>query len=106
MTTGRHSPRFQGDNFAKNLGLVNRIQAMAKEKGVAASQLALAWVMARGDDIVPIPGTKRKKYLEENARAAEITLIAEDLERLNEAAPRGVAAGTRYAEVEMRSVNH
>lgn len=101
----RSSPRFQGDNFAKNLKLVERIQAMAKEKGVAASQLALAWVMARGEDIVPIPGTKRRKYLEENARAAEIELSTDDLKRLDEVAPRGVAAGTRYPEAMMGTVN-
>jgi aryl-alcohol dehydrogenase-like predicted oxidoreductase len=101
----RTSPRFQGDNFAKNLTLVTRVQAMAKEKGIAASQLALAWVVARGEDIVPIPGIKRRKYLEENARAAEIELTADDLERLDEVAPRGVAVGTRYAEGEMRALN-
>ena len=101
----RKSPRFQGDNFAKNLTLVKRVQAMAKEEGIAASQLALAWVMARGEDIIPIPGTKRRKYLEENARAAEIELTVDDLERLDEVAPRGVAVGTRYAEAEMQALN-
>lgn len=101
----RSSPRFQGDNFAKNLKLVERVQAMAKEKGIAASQLALAWVMARGEDIVPIPGTKRRRYLEENARAAEIELSTDDLKRLDEAAPRGVASGTRYPEAIMGTVN-
>lgn len=101
----RSSPRFQGDNFAKNLELVKRIQDMAKEKGVAASQLALAWVMAQGKDIVPIPGTKRKQYVEENARAAEIELTAEDLERIDQATPPGVAVGTRYPEIMMGTLN-
>jgi aryl-alcohol dehydrogenase-like predicted oxidoreductase len=101
----RISPRFQGENFAKNIELVDRVEAMAKEKGCTASQLALAWVMAQGDDVVPIPGTKRRKYIEENARAADIRLSAEDLKRLDEVAPRGAAAGMRYPEAGMRVVN-
>ncbi len=100
----RMSPRFQGENFEKNMELVRRVEGIANEKGCTPSQLALAWVMARGKDIVPIPGTKRRKYLEENAAAAEIELTAEDLRRIEEAAPRGVAAGTRYPESMMKAV--
>jgi aryl-alcohol dehydrogenase-like predicted oxidoreductase len=97
------SPRFQGDNFYQNLKLVERVIEIATEKGVAPSQLALAWVLAQGDDIVPIPGTKHIKYLEENVAAAAITLTAEDLKRLDEAAPKGATAGDRYAD--MSTVN-
>ncbi|MBC8049026.1 MAG: aldo/keto reductase [Chitinophagales bacterium] len=100
----RNSPRFQGDNFTRNLELVERVQAMAKDKGIAASQLALAWVMAQGEGIVPIPGTKRRKYLEENARAAEVELDADELTRLDELAPHGVAAGSRYPETMMSAL--
>lgn len=92
----RHSPRFQGENFAKNLTLVREIERLAKEKGVTPSQLALAWVLARGDDIVPIPGTKKRKYLEENMAAAAIRFSAEELARIDAIAPSGVAAGGRY----------
>ncbi len=101
----RHSPRFQGDNFRKNLDLVDRIGELAKAKSVTSSQLALAWVMAQGDDIVPIPGTKRRRYLEENAAAAGIVLTAADLERIEAAAPKGAASGTRYAEAGMKMLN-
>ncbi|KUP23411.1 aldo/keto reductase [Paenibacillus sp. DMB5] len=101
----RNSPRFQGENFNKNLELVERIKEIAAEQGVQPSQLALAWLLAQGDDIVPIPGTKRTKYLEENAGALEIRLSDSDLERINEAAPKGSAAGTRYPEQGMRSVS-
>lgn len=101
----RSAPRFQGENFQKNLALVKRIEEMAKEKGCTASQLALAWVMAQGDDIVPIPGTKRRKYLEENAGAAGVNLTKEDLRRIEEMAPKGVAAGARYPEAAMSGVN-
>jgi aryl-alcohol dehydrogenase-like predicted oxidoreductase len=101
----RHSPRFQGENFEKNLELVDRVTGMAKEKGVTPGQLALAWVLAQGDDIVPIPGTKRRPYLEENAAAADVKLTAEDLSRINEIAPQGAAAGTRYPEAMMQFVN-
>jgi aryl-alcohol dehydrogenase-like predicted oxidoreductase len=101
----RMSPRFQGDNFQKNLDLVARIEQIAKEKGCKASQLALAWVLAQGEDIVPIPGTKRRKYLEENVGALEVKLTREDLRRIEEAAPRGVTAGTRYPEASMSTVN-
>ncbi len=100
----RNSPRFQGDNFTKNLELVARVQAMAKDKDIAASQLALAWVMAQGQDIVPIPGTKRRKYLEENVRAAEVALDANELARLDELAPHNVAAGARYPETMMSAL--
>ena len=99
----RRSPRFQGANFQKNLDLVARIDGIAREKGVTPSQLALAWVMHRGEDIVPIPGTKHVRYLEENVRALDITLDAQDLRRIDEAAPLGVAAGDRYAD--MSTVN-
>jgi len=101
----RHSPRFQGDNFQKNLDLVQKIAEIAAEKNVTASQLALAWVLAQGDDIVPIPGTKKRKYLEENAGAVDVQLTATDLKRIAEAAPKGVAAGTRYPEAMMAAVN-
>jgi aryl-alcohol dehydrogenase-like predicted oxidoreductase len=101
----RQSPRFQGDNFQKNLDLVRRVEEIAKEKGCKASQLALAWVLAQGEDIVPIPGTKRRKYLEENVGALDVNLSEEDLWRLDEVAPRGVAAGQRYSEEMMRLVN-
>ncbi len=101
----RFSPRFQGENFNKNLELVNSIEQMAREKGCTASQLALAWVLAQGEDIAPIPGTKRRKYLEENARAAEIQITQADLERIDKLAPKGVAAGLRYSKDAMRFVN-
>jgi aryl-alcohol dehydrogenase-like predicted oxidoreductase len=101
----RHSPRFQGENFQKNLELVGHIEAIAKEKNCTASQLALAWVLAQGDDILPIPGTKRRKYLEENLAALEVELTPEDLRRIDEVSPRGVAAGPRYPEAMMSSVN-
>src|SRR3954463_4692088 len=95
----RHHPRFQGENFERNLELVERVEELASDKGVTAGQLALAWVLHRGDDIVPIPGTKRVSYLEENAAAADVTLSDDDLERLEEIAPAGVAAGERYADM-------
>lgn len=101
----RHSPRFQGENFDKNLELVRRIEEMANEKGCTPAQLALAWVLAQGEDIVPIPGTKRRKYLEENVAAFDITLSEDDLRRIDEVAPKGVAAGTRYPEAMMGAVN-
>ena len=99
----RRSPRFQGANFQKNLDLVARIGEIAGDKRVTPSQLALAWVLHRGDDIVPIPGTKRVPYLEENIRALDIALDAEDLRRIDEAAPAGAAAGDRYQD--MSTVN-
>ncbi len=101
----RASPRFQGENFQKNLDLVRQVEEMSKEKGCKPSQLALAWVLAQGDDIVPIPGTKRRGYLEENVAALELQLSADDLQRLAEAFPQGIASGLRYAEQMMKAVN-
>ncbi|MEH7084334.1 aldo/keto reductase [Neobacillus drentensis] len=101
----RLSPRFQGENFQKNLELVQKINEIAREKDCQPSQLALAWLLKQGDDIVPIPGTKRIKYLEENVGALQITLTAADLDRINEVAPRGVAAGERYHQAGMKGVN-
>jgi aryl-alcohol dehydrogenase-like predicted oxidoreductase len=101
----RNSPRFQGENFRRNLDLVKRVEEIAREKRVTASQLALAWVLAQGKDLVPIPGTKRRKYLEENGAAVEIRLTSEDLRRIGEVAPRGVAAGERYHPQGMRSID-
>jgi aryl-alcohol dehydrogenase-like predicted oxidoreductase len=100
----RNSPRFQGENFQKNLDLVKHIGEIAKSKGCTPAQLALAWVLAQGDDLVPIPGTKRRQYLEENVGALDVTLTADDLRRIDEVAPKGVAAGTRYPEAMMASV--
>ena len=100
----RNSPRFQGANFQANLDLVDRIQAIAKEKKCSASQLALAWVLAQGRDIVPIPGTKRRAYLEENAGAMNVHLTPEDLARIAEVMPQGAASGPRYPEVMMKFV--
>ncbi len=94
----RHNPRFQGENFQKNLRLVEGIKEIAAEKQCTASQLALAWVAAQGDDLVPIPGTKRRNYLEENVRALDVRLTKQDMDRINDAVPRGVTAGTRYPE--------
>jgi aryl-alcohol dehydrogenase-like predicted oxidoreductase len=101
----RKNPRFMGDNFDRNLRLVERVRELAAEKGVTPGQLALAWVLHQGDDIVPIPGTKRRKYLEENAAAAEIELTEEELERLDEVLPPGAAAGDRYAPEGMAAIN-
>jgi aryl-alcohol dehydrogenase-like predicted oxidoreductase len=95
----KNHPRFQGENFQKNLELVERVKEIANEKGVTAGQLALAWVLAQGDDIVPIPGTTKVKNLEENVAAADIELTDDDLARLDEAAPKGVTAGDRYANM-------
>jgi len=95
----RQFPRFQGDNFERNLELVERVTEIANEKGVSASQLALAWVLHQGEDIVPIPGTKRRSYLEENAAASEITLDEGDLDRIDKASPSGSAAGDRYPDM-------
>ncbi|MEH2092743.1 aldo/keto reductase [Nostoc sp.] len=99
----RNAPRFQGENFYKNLQLVEQVKAIATEKGVTASQLALAWLLAQGEDIVPIPGTKRRTYLEENIAATDITLTEQELNRLEAVAPKGVAAGDRYPD--MSTVN-
>jgi aryl-alcohol dehydrogenase-like predicted oxidoreductase len=100
----RHSPRFQGENFANNLELVRHVEELARRKGCTASQLALAWTLARGEDVVPIPGTKRRRYLEENLAALKVELTADDLERIEEIAPVGAAAGTRYPEAAMKSI--
>jgi len=99
----RRGPRFQGENLDHNLGLVERVEELAEEKGVTPSQLALAWVLARGDDVVPIPGTKRVRYLEENAGAADVNLSDDELRRLDEAFPPGAARGDRYPD--MSTVN-
>ena len=101
----RTNPRFQGDNFAKNLQLVERVTQMATQKSCTPSQLALAWVMAQGDDIVPIPGTKRRTYLEDNLGAEPVVLTKQDLAALDEIAPKGVAAGERYQAAAMPTVN-
>jgi aryl-alcohol dehydrogenase-like predicted oxidoreductase len=101
----RNHPRFQGENFKRNLDLVRRLEQIASEKGCKASQLALAWVLAQGEDIVPIPGTTRRAHLEENIAALELTLSPQDLARINEVAPKGVTAGERYPEQAMRVVN-
>jgi aryl-alcohol dehydrogenase-like predicted oxidoreductase len=101
----RANPRFQGENFQRNLELVRRVQELAREKGCTPAQLALAWVLARGEDIVPIPGTKRVRYLEENAAAAEVELSADDLRRIDEAFPPGAAAGPRYPPGGMATIH-
>ena len=100
----RNAPRFQGANFDRNRELVGRIEAMATRKGCTPGQLALAWVLARGEDIVPIPGTKRRRWLEENVAAVQVTLALGDLAELDAAMPPGAAAGDRYAAAGMRSV--
>jgi aryl-alcohol dehydrogenase-like predicted oxidoreductase len=101
----RTNPRFQGENFAKNLQLVEKLEEIAKEKDVTASQLALAWVLAQGENVVPIPGTKRVKYIEQNAAAADIILSAEELAAIEDVFPKDAAAGLRYPEAMMASVN-
>jgi aryl-alcohol dehydrogenase-like predicted oxidoreductase len=100
----RNSPRFQGENFQKNLDLVRRVEEIAREKKCNSSQLALAWVLAQGEDIVPIPGTKHRKYLEENIAALDLKLSGDDLRRLDEVFPQGAAAGLRYPEHMMKMV--
>jgi aryl-alcohol dehydrogenase-like predicted oxidoreductase len=104
-TRSARFPRFSEENFKKNVELAERVREIATEKDATPGQLALAWLLHRGEDIVPIPGTKRRKYLEENAAAADITLTEEDLKRIEEAMPRGSVAGKRYAEQQMRAVN-
>jgi aryl-alcohol dehydrogenase-like predicted oxidoreductase len=99
----RNNPRFQGENFQRNLDVVSKVHEIAGEKGCTPGQLALAWLLAQGDDIVPIPGTKRRKYLEENLGAADVPLTADDLARIDEVAPKGFSAGDRYPD--MSSVN-
>jgi aryl-alcohol dehydrogenase-like predicted oxidoreductase len=101
----RFSPRFQGENFQKNLDLVARVEQLAKEKKCTPGQLALAWLLAQGEDIIPIPGTKRRKYLEENVGALNVDLSPNDLRRIEEVAPKGVASGQRYPEAMMNLVN-
>lgn len=100
----RHSPRFQGENFQKNLDLVKEIETLAAQKGCSAAQLALAWVMAQGEYIFPIPGTKRMQYLEENIGALQVSLSPQELQEIDAIAPKGAAAGTRYPEAAMGSV--
>ncbi len=99
----RHSPRFQGENFQRNLDLVAKVEQIAREKGCTPGQLAIAWLLAQGEDIVPIPGTKRRKYLQDNLGAVDVTLTGDDLARIDEVAPKGVTAGDRYAD--MSTVN-
>jgi aryl-alcohol dehydrogenase-like predicted oxidoreductase len=101
----RNSPRFQGENFQKNLNLVARVEGIAKEKKCTPSQLALAWLLAQGQDMIPIPGTKRREFLEENAGAMDVKLTSEDLRRIDEVAPHGAASGARYPENLMAAVN-
>ncbi len=101
----RMNPRFQGENFTKNLELVKKIEEMAAEKSCTPSQLALAWVMAQGQDIVPIPGTKRRKYLEENVQASGVLLSKADLEQIDSIAPIGITAGERYPALQMSRLN-
>jgi aryl-alcohol dehydrogenase-like predicted oxidoreductase len=101
----RHNPRFQPENFDKNIRLVEKVEEIAKEKGVTTSQLALAWVLAQGQDIVPIPGTKRRKYLEQNAAAADIILSQEELAAIEDVFPKDAVSGLRYPEAMMKSVN-
>lgn len=100
----RHSPRFQGDNFQKNLDLVQEIEAMAREKGCTPAQLALAWLLAQGEDIVPIPGTKKRSRLEENVGALDVRITAADRERIDAVLPPGIAAGDRYAAPQMQAL--
>jgi len=101
----RQHPRFQDQNLEHNLGLLHRIEEIAREKGATPSQLALAWLLAQGEDILPIPGTKHRSYLEENVEALSISLSKDDLARINEAMPPGAAAGSRYPEAQMKGVN-
>jgi aryl-alcohol dehydrogenase-like predicted oxidoreductase len=101
----RNNPRFQGENFQRNLAVVERIRQLADQKGVTPGQLAIAWVLAQGDDIVPIPGTKRRRYLEENLGALDVRLTPEELAGIEEISPRGVASGDRYAPAMMSVIN-
>jgi aryl-alcohol dehydrogenase-like predicted oxidoreductase len=101
----RHSPRFQGENFDRNLQLVHKVEEIASSKGITTSQLALAWVLARGEDIVPIPGTKRRKYLEQNAAAVDVSLTEDEIQQIETVFPPDAAAGARYPEAMMASVN-
>jgi len=98
-------PRFERENFRRNIKLVERIGALAARKGCTPAQLALAWVLAQGDDIVPIPGTKRRQYLEENVGALDVPLTAEELTEIDSLIPPGAAVGSRYSEPGMRAIN-
>jgi aryl-alcohol dehydrogenase-like predicted oxidoreductase len=101
----RFSPRFQGENFGRNLDVVHKVTELAEKLGVTSSQLALAWVLAQGDDVAPIPGTKRRAYLEENVAALDVVLTPDDLAAIDEVAPQGVATGNRYPDEHMARVN-
>ena len=101
----RKGPRFQGDNFERNLHLVTKVKGLADAKGCTPAQLALAWVLAQGEDIVPIPGTKRRKYLEENVGALDVILTPKDLAELDRILPPGAASGSRYPEPAMKALN-
>jgi aryl-alcohol dehydrogenase-like predicted oxidoreductase len=101
----RTSPRFMGENFARNLKLVDKVREIATSKGISPSELALAWLLAQADFIVPLFGTKRRKYLEENANAVNVTLSTDELKAIEDAFPKGAAAGTRYPETMMHVVN-
>ena len=101
----RNQPRFQGENFQRNLDLVQKVEEIARQKGCSPAQLALAWLLAQGKDVVPIPGTKQRRYLEENIGALDVQLTASDLQEIEEVAPKGVAAGERYHDAGMRTIN-
>ena len=101
----RKTPRFQAENLETNLGLLSAVETLAAEKGVKPGQVALAWVLAQGNDIVPIPGTKRRTYLEENVAAVDITLSNAEIEKLSNAIPRGAASGDRYVAASMKALN-
>ena len=101
----RNSPRFQGENFQRNLDLVKRVEDLARRKKCTPAQLALAWLLAQGEDIGPLPGTKQRRYQEDNVRALDLGLTGADLEEIEEVAPKGVAAGDRYHEAGMRTIN-
>ncbi|HKH82407.1 MAG TPA: aldo/keto reductase [Gemmatimonadales bacterium] len=101
----RDSPRFQGDNFQKNLDLLARVEEIARQKNCTTAQLSLAWLLAQGEDIVPIPGTKQRRYLDENVQSLRIEMTATDLERIEEVAPKGAASGDRYHEAGMKTIN-
>lgn len=103
--TRRNHPRFQGENFQKNLDLVRKVEEIAKQKGCTPSQIALAWLLEQGGDIVPIPGTKRRKYLEENVGALDVKLTKQELDQINDIFPAGITAGTRYPDGGMKAVN-
>ena len=101
----RHAPRFLAENFQRNLDLLAKVEEIARDKGCTPSQAALAWVLAQGNDVVPIPGTRHVRYLEENVGALNVRLSRDDLQRIDAAFPKGAAVGERYAEAAMRAVN-